>query len=60
MRRVYGEYTSENVGLIVIELLKEYNLGGDLIGYFMLDNASLNDTAVKSILKELCPWMNLK
>jgi hypothetical protein len=44
MRRVYGEHTGENVGSIVIELLKEYNIGGDSIGYFMLDNASSNDT----------------
>ena len=60
MRRVYGEHTGENVGSIVIELLNEYNIGGDLIGYFMLDNASSNDTAVEFILKELCPWMNSK
>src|SRR5258708_40151164 len=58
MRRAYGEHTGENVGSIVIELLNEYNIGGDLIGYFMLDNASSNDTAVVFILKELCPWMN--
>ena len=60
MRRVYGEHTGENVGSIVIELLKEYNIDGDLIGYFMLDNASSNDTAVELILKELCPWMSSK
>ena len=60
MRRVYGEHTGENVGSIVIELLKEYNIGDDLIGYFMLDNASSNDTAVELILKELCPWMSSK
>jgi len=60
MRRVYGEHTGENVGSIVLELLKEYNIGGDSIGYFMLDNASSNDTAVDLILKELCPWMDAK
>jgi hypothetical protein len=55
MRRIYGEHTGENVRLIIIKLLKEYNFGEDLIKYFILDNASLNDTAVKFILKELYP-----
>ncbi|SCO92701.1 uncharacterized protein FRV6_16829 [Fusarium oxysporum] len=56
IRRVYGEHTGENLGSVVLELLKEYDIGGDEIGYFMLDNASSNDTAVGFILKELCPW----
>lgn len=60
MRRVYGEHTGENVGSVVLELLKEYNINGDSIGYFMLDNASSNDTAVETILKVLCPWMDAK
>jgi len=57
---VYGEHTGENVGSIIFELLKEYDISGDRIGYFMLDNVSSNDTAVEFILKELCPWMNSK
>ncbi|RKK51753.1 hypothetical protein BFJ69_g17925 [Fusarium oxysporum] len=60
IRRVYGEHTGENLGSVVLELLKEYDIGGDEIGYFMLDNASSNDTAVGFILKELCPWMDSK
>lgn len=54
LRRVYSEHTSKNIGLVVLELLREYNISGDQIGYFMLDNALLNDTAVKFILKDLC------
>ena len=60
MRRICGEHTGENLGSVVLELLKEYNIVGDQIGYFMLDNASSNDTAVEFILKELCPWMTSK
>jgi hypothetical protein len=60
IRRVYGEHTGENLGSVVLELLKEYDISGDQIGYFMLDNASSNDTAVEFILKELCPWMKSK
>jgi hypothetical protein len=57
---VYGEHTGENIGSVILELLREYDVGGDQIGYFMLDNASSNDTAVKFMLKELCPWMTPK
>ncbi|KAI8396510.1 hypothetical protein FOFC_21058 [Fusarium oxysporum] len=60
IRRVYGEHTGENLRSVVLELLKEYDIGGDEIGYFMLDNASSNDTAVGFILKELCPWIDSK
>ena len=60
IRRVYGEHTGENLGSVVLGLLEEYDIGGDQIGYFMLDNASSNDTAVEFILKELCPWMDSK
>ena len=60
IRRVYGEHTGENLGSVVLELLKEYDISGDQIGYFMLDNASSNDIAVEFILKELCPWMKSK
>ncbi|KAG4275822.1 hypothetical protein FPRO04_14338 [Fusarium proliferatum] len=60
IRRVYGEHTGENIGSVILELLREYNVSRDQIGYFMLDNASSNDTAVKFILKELCPWMTPK
>ncbi|KAF6515467.1 hypothetical protein HZS61_005373 [Fusarium oxysporum f. sp. conglutinans] len=55
IRRVYGEHTGENIGSVILELLREYDVGGDQIGYFMLDNASSNDTAVEFILKELLP-----
>jgi hypothetical protein len=57
---VYGEHSGENLGLLVLELLQDYGICGDRIGYFMLDNASSNDTAIDFILKELCPWMTPK
>lgn len=58
MRRVYGEHSGETIGSIILELLKEYDVGGELVGYSMLDNASSNDAAVEVILKDLCPWMS--
>jgi hypothetical protein len=60
IRRIHGEHTGENLGSVVLELLKEYDIGGDEIRYFMLDNASSNDAAVGFKLKELRPWMDSK
>lgn len=57
MRRIYGEHTGDNLGSVVLELIKEFNIVEDQIGYFMLDNVSSNDTGVEFILKELCPWI---
>ena len=57
IRHVYGEHTGKNLGSVILNLLKEYDISRDQIGYFMLDNTSSNDTAVEFILKELCPWM---
>ncbi|KAG9382389.1 hypothetical protein A1F94_006310 [Pyrenophora tritici-repentis] len=58
LRRTYTIHG--NLGSVVLELLEEYDISGDQIGYFMLDNASANDTAVEFILKDLCPWMKSK
>jgi hypothetical protein len=54
------EYNSENIRSITLKVLKEYDISGDQIGYFMLDNTSSNDTAVNFILKGLCLLKNLK
>lgn len=58
MWRVYSEYSGEAIGSIILELLKEYDVSRELIGYFMLDNALSNDAAVEVILKDLCLWMS--
>jgi hypothetical protein len=58
VRRVYGENSGENLGMLVLELLQDYRICGDQRGYFMLDNASSNDTTVEFVFKELCPWMS--
>ncbi len=52
IRRIYGEYIGENIKLIILKLLKEYDISGDRIGYFMLNNILLNDTVIEFILKE--------
>jgi len=59
LRRLEGEHTGINQAQIVLNVIGEYKIGGK-IGYFMLDNASSNDTAVDLILKTLYPKMSEK
>lgn len=47
IRQLHGEHGGENQAQTVLELLKEYEINGAQIGYFMLDNAQNNDTAVE-------------
>jgi hypothetical protein len=60
VRCVYSGHSGENLGLLVLEVFQDYGICGDRIGYFMLDSASSNDTAVDLILKELRPRMTPK
>lgn len=59
IRRLEGDHNGENQAQLVLQVLKEYKIGGR-IGYFMLDNASSNDVAVDLILRTLYPNMPLK
>jgi len=59
MRRLEGEHSGANQAQIVLDVIGEYKIGGR-IGFFMLDNASSNDTAVDIILKTLYPRMSAK
>ena len=52
LRRLKGPHSGENMAQILIELFKEYEITNNL-GYFILDNASSNDTCVEIILSEL-------
>lgn len=50
LRRLQGSHSGENMALLVLELLQEYKIDSRF-GYFVLDNASSNDTCVKAILR---------
>ena len=39
LRRLHGEHSGENQAQVILELLRDYEISGDQIGYFMLDNA---------------------
>ena len=52
LRRLRGPHSGENIAEAVIDVIRKYEIT-DRIGYFVLDNASSNDTCVAEILKSL-------
>jgi hypothetical protein len=48
MREISGSHTGENLAIPVIEVIKDWNIQHNL-GYFMMDNASDNDTMIRAI-----------
>jgi hypothetical protein len=59
IQRLEGEHSGANQAQVVLDVIGEYRIRGR-IGYFMLDNASSNDTAVDLILQTLYPNMSEK
>ena len=59
LRSLDGEHTGENMAALLLKVFREYKIGGR-IGFFVLDNASLNDVCVNLVLQKLYPEMNAK
>ena len=59
MRRLKGEHTGINIAQVVLNIVTKYRISSR-IGYFMLNNALSNDTAVDLILKTLYPKITEK
>jgi hypothetical protein len=59
LRSLDGEHTGENMAALLLKVFREYKIGG-YIGFFILDNASANDTCVDLVLRKLYPKMNAK
>lgn len=53
LREVHGEHTGENMAAVLIALFKDYRIAGNL-GYFMADNADVNNTCIDAVLQALC------
>ena len=53
LRRLRGPHSGENIAEAVLKVIRTYGLTGDRIGWFVLDNATSNDTCVAEILKAL-------
>jgi hypothetical protein len=58
-RRIYRSHSGENQAATILEVLKEYAIS-DNVGYFICDNASSNNDAVKAVLKTLQPSLSSK
>jgi len=59
IRQLRGAHTRANQAKIIIEVIKEYSLE-NRIRYFITDNATNNNTAVRLVLDELCPHLTAK
>jgi hypothetical protein len=57
IRQLKGEHSGENIAASVRKVIKEYRID-DRVGFFVLDNAGSNDTAVEHILCSLYPEMS--
>jgi hypothetical protein len=49
IRQLRGSHSGENQAEIIIEVIKDYDLGSR-IGYFVTDNAYNNDTAIEIVV----------
>jgi len=54
LKRVGSSHSGQNMADTIIPVIKEYGLQ-DRLGYFMLDNITSNDSAVRAIIRELQP-----
>ena len=55
MLRLYclkGPYSGENITETIVTVVKTYKISGK-IGYFILNNARLNNTYINAIIKQL-------
>lgn len=59
LRKVEGEHSGANMAATISKVFREYKIGRR-IGFFVLDNASTNDTCVDIILRTLYPKMSEK
>ena len=50
LRRLKGPYSGENITEAIVAVIKTYKIIGK-IGYFVLDNAGLNNTYISTIIK---------
>lgn len=53
-RRIYASHSGESESEVLLKLLDEYGIK-NRVGYFVCDNASSNDAAIKIVLQELFP-----
>ena len=54
MRRIKGAYSGENIAEAIIPIIEEM-ISKERLGFFIGDNATTNNTAIRAILAHLLP-----
>jgi hypothetical protein len=57
LKRLHETYSDENMSSLLIEIINDFDLK-ERLGYFIIDNASSNDTCVYHILTSFFPDLN--
>ena len=52
LRHLKGSYSGENIAEAIVSVVETYGIT-DRIGYFVLNNAGLNNTYISAIIKQL-------
>ena len=52
LREIDGRHTGVNIAICIDGVLKEYGISSNQVGYYVLDNASNNDSAVENLSVE--------
>jgi hypothetical protein len=50
-----GAHSDEKIAEVVLSILQQFGISSRTIGYFVLDNASNNDTTIHAIAQKLTP-----
>lgn len=59
LREVVGEHTNKNMAAVLVTLFRDYGIAGN-IGFFIADNAKLNNTCINAVLQALYPKISAK
>lgn len=59
LRELVAEHSGENQAELIINVINDYNIAWKL-GYFVMDNATNNDTAVRAVIKAVRPDLDWK
>jgi hypothetical protein len=51
--QLMGAHSGDNIAQAVLTVLKDFGISSSQVGYFMLDNASNNDSAIKAIADKI-------
>jgi hypothetical protein len=51
--QLIGAHTGDNIAEVILKVLKDFSISSSQVSYFMLDNASNNNTAIAAITDKM-------